>query len=98
MIVGTDASRLLTYRCAVQKDQGKRNTLETCMAKYFATENGVRAADEAIKFYGAYGISGEYPVERYYRDAKVYQIVEGAANIQKMVIGMDAFGYRKANG
>ena len=98
MVVGTEAARLLTYRCAVQKDQGRRNTLETSMAKYFATENGVKAADEAIKLFGAYGISGEYPVERYYREAKVYQIVEGAANIQKMVIGMDALGYRKANG
>ncbi|MDY6854971.1 MAG: acyl-CoA dehydrogenase family protein [Thermodesulfobacteriota bacterium] len=98
MVVGTEAARLLTYRCAVQKDQGRRNTLETSMAKYFATENGVKSADEAIKFFGAYGISGEYPVERYYREAKVYQIVEGAANIQKMIIGMDALGYRKANG
>ena len=64
----------------------------------FATENGVRVADEAIKLFGAYGISGEYPVERYYREAKIYQIVEGAANIQKMIIGTDALGYRKANG
>jgi len=98
MVVGTEAARLLTYRCAVQKDKGIRNTLETSMAKYFATENGVRAADEAIKLFGAYGISGEYPVERYYREAKIYQIVEGAANIQKMIIGTDALGYRKANG
>ncbi|PIQ46618.1 MAG: acyl-CoA dehydrogenase, partial [Deltaproteobacteria bacterium CG12_big_fil_rev_8_21_14_0_65_43_10] len=70
----------------------------TSMAKYFATENGVKAADQAIKLYGAYGISGEYPVERYYREAKIYQIVEGAANIQKTIIGMDALGYRRANG
>ncbi|KAF0123802.1 MAG: butyryl-CoA dehydrogenase [bacterium] len=98
MIVGTEAARLLTHRCAVQKDQGRRNTLETSMAKYFATENGVKAADQAIKLYGAYGISGEYPVERYYREAKIYQIVEGAANIQKTIIGTDALGYRRANG
>ncbi|MEW6613902.1 MAG: glutaryl-CoA dehydrogenase Acd [Thermodesulfobacteriota bacterium] len=98
MVVGTEAARLLTYRCAVQKDQGRRNTLETSMAKYFATENGVKAADQAIKLYGAYGISGEYPAERYYREAKIYQIVEGAANIQKTIIGLDALGYRKANG
>jgi glutaryl-CoA dehydrogenase (non-decarboxylating) len=98
MVVGTEAARLLTYRCAVQKDQGRRNTLETSMAKYFATENGVRAADQAIKLFGAYGISGEYPAERYYREAKIYQIVEGAANIQKTIIGLDALGYRRANG
>jgi glutaryl-CoA dehydrogenase (non-decarboxylating) len=98
IIVGTEAARLLTHRCAVQKDQGRRNTLETSMAKYFATENGVKAADQAIKLYGAYGISGEYPVERYYREAKIYQIVEGAANIQKTIIGTDALGYRRANG
>jgi glutaryl-CoA dehydrogenase (non-decarboxylating) len=50
-----------------------------------------------MKILGAYGYSTEFPVERYYRDAKSYQIVEGSSNIQKMIIAQDALGYRKAN-
>ena len=55
------------------------------------------AADAAMKILGAYGYSTEFPVERYYRDAKSYQIVEGSSNVQKMIIAQDALGYRKAN-
>ena len=56
-----------------------------------------RTADAAMKILGAYGYSTEFPVERYYRDAKSYQIVEGSSNVQKMIIAQDALGYRKAN-
>jgi glutaryl-CoA dehydrogenase (non-decarboxylating) len=97
MIVETDASRLLTYRCAMQKDQGISNTLETSMAKYFSCETASRVADGALRILGAYGYSTEYPVERLFRDAKLYQILEGSANIHKMIIANDALGYRKAN-
>jgi glutaryl-CoA dehydrogenase (non-decarboxylating) len=97
MVVETEAARLLVYRCAVQKDEGKRNTLETYMAKYYSCDVASRMADEALRILGAYGYSGEYPVERHLRDAKVYQILEGSANILKTLIGMDALGYRKAN-
>jgi acyl-CoA dehydrogenase-like protein len=55
------------------------------------------AANVALKILGAYGYSTEFPVERYYRDAKSYQIVEGSSNVQKMIIAQDALGYRKAN-
>lgn len=98
MIVETEAARLLTYRCAIQKDKGNiHNTLETSMAKYYACDVASRVADSALRILGAYGYSTEYPVERLLRDAKLYQILEGSANIHKMIIANDALGYRKAN-
>ncbi|MBW2057401.1 MAG: acyl-CoA dehydrogenase family protein [Deltaproteobacteria bacterium] len=95
MYVEHEAARLLVYRAAWIKDQGQRNTLQVSMAKYYAAEVAVRAANEAVKIYGSYGFSSEYPVERFYRDAKSYQIVEGTSNIQKMIIGQYALGMRK---
>ncbi len=98
MAVEIEAARLLTYRAAYQKDQGNLgNNLETSYAKYFAGEAVVRAAHSAMKILGAYGYSTEYPVARFYRDAVLYQIVEGTANIQKMIIAMDRLGFRPAN-
>ncbi|MBT8342748.1 MAG: acyl-CoA dehydrogenase [Desulfatitalea sp.] len=98
MIVETEAARLMTYRCATQKDEGQlHNTLETSMAKYYACDVASRVADGALRILGAYGYSTEYPVERLFREAKLYQILEGSANIMKMVIATDALGYRKAN-
>jgi glutaryl-CoA dehydrogenase (non-decarboxylating) len=97
MIVETEAARLLTYRCALQKDRGIRNTLETSMAKYYSCDVSSRVADSALRILGAYGYSSEYPVERLFRDAKLYQILEGSANVHKMIIASDALGYRKAN-
>jgi glutaryl-CoA dehydrogenase (non-decarboxylating) len=98
MIVETEAARLLTYRCAKQKDAGNtHNTLETCMAKYYASDVASRVSDSALRILGAYGYSTEYPVERLLRDAKLNQILEGSANILKMIIATDALGYRKAN-
>ncbi|NIS63347.1 MAG: acyl-CoA dehydrogenase [Proteobacteria bacterium] len=98
MIVETEAARLLTYRCAMQKDTGDiRNTLETSMAKYYSCDVASRVADSALRILGAYGYSAEYPVERLLRDAKLYQILEGSANIHKIIISNDALGYRKAN-
>jgi glutaryl-CoA dehydrogenase (non-decarboxylating) len=67
------------------------------IGKYAAAEAAAFAADAALKILGAYGYSTEFPVERYYRDAKSYQIVEGSSNIQKLIIAQDALGYRKAN-
>lgn len=98
MAAEIQASRLLTYQAAWQKDQGNYNNgLETCYAKYFAGETAAKAAHSAMKILGAYGYSTEYPVARYFRDAVLYQIVEGTANIQKMIIAMDQLGYRKAS-
>jgi len=98
MTVEVEAARLLVYKAAWQKDQGQLgNTLETSMAKYFAGEVAQRASHATMKIYGSYGYSPEYPVARLYRDAVLYQIVEGTANIQKMIIALDQLGYRKAN-
>jgi glutaryl-CoA dehydrogenase (non-decarboxylating) len=97
MVVEEEAARLLVYRAAWLADQRKPNNLETSIAKYTAAEAAAHATDAAMKILGAYGYSTEFPVERYYRDAKSYQIVEGSSNIQKMIIAQDALGYRKAN-
>jgi glutaryl-CoA dehydrogenase (non-decarboxylating) len=98
MAADIEAARLLTYRAAWLKDQGKLgNVLETSYAKYLAGETVARCSHSAMKILGAYGYSTEYPVARYYRDAVVYQIVEGTSNVQKMIIAQDQLGYRKAN-
>jgi glutaryl-CoA dehydrogenase (non-decarboxylating) len=97
MIVETEAARLLTYRCAMQKDRAISNTLETSMAKLFSCDVASKVADSALRILGAYGYSAEYPVERLLREAKLYQILEGSANIHKVIIANDALGYRKAN-
>ncbi|NVM26526.1 MAG: acyl-CoA dehydrogenase family protein [Desulfobacterales bacterium] len=93
-----EAARLLLYRAAWQKDQGvKNNVLETSYAKMFAANVVVQAATVAMDVHGAYGYSTEYPASRYYRDAKMYQIVEGTTNIHRLIIGLDRLGIRKAN-
>jgi glutaryl-CoA dehydrogenase (non-decarboxylating) len=97
MIAHEEAARLLVYRAAWLADQNRPNNLETSIGKYAAAEAANFAADAAMKILGAYGYSTEFPVERYYRDAKSYQIVEGSSNVQKMIIAQDALGYRKAN-
>lgn len=97
MVVEVEAARLLTYKVAVLKDQKIPCNLEVSMSKYYACDMASRVADLAIQILGAYGYSAEYPVERYLRDAKLYQILEGSANIHKMIIANDALGYQKAN-
>jgi glutaryl-CoA dehydrogenase (non-decarboxylating) len=94
MYVEEQAARLLVHRAATNKDLGQRNTIEVSCAKYFAAEVAVRAANQAVKIFGSYGFSSEYPVERFYRDAKSYQIVEGTSNIQKMIIARNALGLK----
>jgi glutaryl-CoA dehydrogenase (non-decarboxylating) len=97
MVVHEEAARLLVYRAAWLADQNRPNNLEVSIGKYTAAEAAAFAADAALKILGAYGYSTEFPIERYYRDAKSYQIVEGSSNIQKIIIAQDALGYRKAN-
>jgi glutaryl-CoA dehydrogenase (non-decarboxylating) len=97
MVVHEEAARLLVYRAAWLADQKRANNLEVSIAKYTAAEAAAFAADAALRILGAYGYSTEFPVERYLRDAKSYQIVEGSSNIQKLIIAQDALGYRKAN-
>jgi alkylation response protein AidB-like acyl-CoA dehydrogenase len=88
------AAQLLVYRAAYLKDQGKPNQMQTSVAKLFASEAAVHAANEAMKIFGSYGFSTEYPIERYYRDVKSLQVVEGTSNIQKMIISGIACGHQ----
>jgi glutaryl-CoA dehydrogenase (non-decarboxylating) len=94
MYVEEEAARLLVYRAASNRDGGSKSTVEVSCAKYYAAEVAVRAANTAVKIFGSYGFSSEYPVERFYRDAKSYQIVEGTSNIQKMIIARNALGLK----
>jgi glutaryl-CoA dehydrogenase (non-decarboxylating) len=89
-----EAAKLLVYRAALKRDRGERATRETSVAKYFAAEAAVHAANETMKIFGSYGYSDEYPAGRLLRDAKSYQIVEGTSNVQKMIISGYALGRR----
>jgi len=88
LYVEEEAARLLVLKAAHEKevDPNVRNTLSVSTAKYFAAEAAVKAANLALKIFGSYGYSTEYPIERLYRDAKSFQIVEGTSNIQKIII------------
>ena len=86
MAVQIEAARLLMYRAAYLKDQGKRVTKESSMAKLFAGEMSVRVCEEAIQIHGGYGYTKDYPPEKYWRDSKLCTIGEGTSEIQRMVI------------
>jgi alkylation response protein AidB-like acyl-CoA dehydrogenase len=92
MIVRRDAARLLVYRAGELKDRGLRNTVETSIAKYYATEAAVDCASAAIQVHGGSGYVDDYPVERYLRDARVTTLYEGTSQIHKLIIGRDATG------
>jgi glutaryl-CoA dehydrogenase (non-decarboxylating) len=98
MATEIEAARLLVYKAAWAKDQGRLNNgLDVAMAKYFAGETVNKCANYAMRILGAYGYSTEYPVARFYRDTPTYYMVEGSANICKWIIALDQLGYRKAN-
>jgi alkylation response protein AidB-like acyl-CoA dehydrogenase len=86
MATEIEAARLLTHRAAWLLTQGKRVTRESSMAKLFASEAAVRAADEAVQIHGGYGFIKDYGVEKYYRDVKLCTIGEGTSEIQRLVI------------
>jgi alkylation response protein AidB-like acyl-CoA dehydrogenase len=92
MIVETEAARLLVWRAGDLKNKGRPNTRETSLAKLFASEAAQRAADNAIQVHGGYGFSDEFPVERYWRDARVNRLYEGTTQIQKLIIARFATG------
>lgn len=81
-----EVARLITYKSAVELDAGRRNTKFASIAKCFAGDMAVRIASDAIQVFGGYGYNTEYPVEKLYRDAKIYQIYEGTQQIQRMII------------
>jgi len=98
--VETEAARLLTWRAALAADAGGRHTAESSMAKYFASEVAVRAANAAVQVHGGYGFVDEYPVGRLMRDARVLTLYEGTSQMQQLILGrhltgLDAFGARR---
>jgi glutaryl-CoA dehydrogenase (non-decarboxylating) len=98
MVLGYETSRLLVMQAADAKNRGVRNTRETSLAKWHATESAFKAANLAIQVHGAYGYSAEYPVERYFRNARAPIIYEGTTQIHKLMQAEHALGYRKMNG
>jgi butyryl-CoA dehydrogenase len=92
MVVKRDAARLLVWRAGALKNRGVRNTVETSIAKYYATEAAVECANAAIQVHGGSGYVDDYPVERYLRDARVTTLYEGTSQIHKLIIGRDATG------
>jgi alkylation response protein AidB-like acyl-CoA dehydrogenase len=87
-----EAARLLTYRAAHLRDQGVRTTRESSMAKLFASEIAVRAADDGVQIHGGYGFVKDYPAEKYFRDVKLLTIGEGTSEIQRLVIARQLLG------
>jgi alkylation response protein AidB-like acyl-CoA dehydrogenase len=92
-----EASRLLIYQAALAKQSskasGERYTLQSSMAKLFASETANFCANQAIQIHGGMGYSKELPVERYYRDAKITEIYEGTSEIQRLVISRNELGF-----
>lgn len=89
MYTDIQASSLLTFHAAELKDQGKKVTLPSAVAKYHSSETAVRVANEAVQIFGGYGFTKDYPVEKFYRDSKLCTIGEGTSEIQKMVISKE---------
>jgi alkylation response protein AidB-like acyl-CoA dehydrogenase len=87
-----EAARLLTCRAAFLKDRGRRMTRESAMAKLFASETAVRAADECVQVHGGYGFVKDYPAEKFFRDVKLTTIGEGTSEIQRLVIARQLLG------
>jgi glutaryl-CoA dehydrogenase (non-decarboxylating) len=98
MVLGYETSKLLVMQAAWMKDEGRRNTRETSLAKWHATESAFEAAHMAIQVFGSYGFSAEYGIERYFRNARAPIIYEGTTQIHKMMQAEHALGYRRLNG
>jgi glutaryl-CoA dehydrogenase (non-decarboxylating) len=98
MVLGYETSKLLVMQAAWMKDQGKRNTRETSLAKWHATESAFEAAHNAVQVFGAYGYSAEVGIERYFRNARAPIIYEGTTQIHKVLQAEHALGYRRLNG
>ena len=95
MVAGIESARLLVYQAGWLKNKGVRNTRETALAKWVATNVAQDSANAAIQIHGAYGFSGDYPVERFWRNSRGAVIYEGTNEIQQVMQGEYALGYRK---
>ena len=91
MACAIEAARLLVWQAGWTIDQGRRNTQQAAYAKLFAADAAVKVATDAVQVFGGYGFSKEYPVEKLYRDAKIYQIYEGTSQIQRLIIAREIF-------
>jgi alkylation response protein AidB-like acyl-CoA dehydrogenase len=89
MATQVEAASLLTFKAADLKNRGEKVTLAGAQAKYYASEVAVSVANEAVQIFGGYGFTKDYPVEKYYRDAKLCTIGEGTSEIQKLVISRE---------
>jgi alkylation response protein AidB-like acyl-CoA dehydrogenase len=92
MATEIDAARLLTWRAAFLKDKGVRHSRESAMAKLYASEIAVKAADDCVQIHGGYGFVKDYPAEKYFRDVKLVTIGEGTSEIQRLVIARQLLG------
>jgi hypothetical protein len=92
MATEIDAARLLTERAAAQKDAGAKATIGSSQAKLYASEVAVRVAEQAVQILGGYGYIKDYPVEKFWRDAKLCTIGEGTSEIQRLVIAREILG------
>lgn len=88
-----EAARLLNFKAAYMKEKGQNINMQASMAKYFASEVAVKAANEAVQVYGGYGFTKDFPVEKLYRDVKLMTIGEGTSEVQRMIIAKNILNY-----
>jgi alkylation response protein AidB-like acyl-CoA dehydrogenase len=98
MATELDAAWLLTMRAAQMKDAGKKVTLESAMAKLYASEAACRICDEGVQIHGGYGFIKDFPAEKFYRDVRLCPIGEGTSEIQRMVIARELLGSKPSRG
>jgi acyl-CoA dehydrogenase len=94
MAIGIEAARLLTWKSADQRDRGIRNTYFASLAKALAGDVAHKSTSEAVQIFGGNGFNTEYPVEKLLRDSKIFQIYEGTAEIQRLIIAREILGFR----
>ena len=92
MAMKIDAARLLCFRAADVKDKGRKYVKEAAMAKLYGSDVAMEVTRQAIQIHGGYGYMKDYPLERFYRDAKITEIYEGTSEIQKLVIAAELLG------
>src|SRR5438876_12107107 len=94
MAIAYETTRLLTHKAAWSIDSGKPDSIVSSYAKAYGADAAMRVATDAVQVFGGYGYTKEYPVEKLMRDAKLLQIYEGTAQIQRMVIARQVLGAR----
>jgi acyl-CoA dehydrogenase len=95
MAMNIEAARMLVWKAAYEIDQGRRNTYYASVAKAFAADMCNKVCTDAVQVFGGYGYSTEYPVEKLYRDSKIFQIYEGTSQIQRLIISKEIFDRKK---